>query len=251
MLSRLKKIYDLITANEGQFFIYAFAYSLVLGLAPLLITAILLLGNVISIESLVTVLEQYLPRDIIVPFIEYIRMTRPSELMMFISAVVVSIWMGSKIVYSYLIYSSNILKIKINGFILRLVSIVVLLVLLFGVGAIVFVLSYIKIFNFIIYPLLVFLLLFTFYWIISFNKIKIRFLLLGSGVASIFFYLLGSFFFLYVNNMSNYQSVYGPLASIMILLIACYLISFIIYLGYCVLISFSDLDTELEKGMRL
>ena len=45
--------------------------------------------------------------------------------------------------------------------------------------------------------------------------------------------LIGVFFFYIVNHYTRYNALYGPLASLVIMLISIYLISSVIYFGYC------------------
>ena len=51
---------------------------------------------------------------------------------------------------------------------------------------------------------------------------------------------LASLFITIINHFTSYQDVYGPLASLVTLLLAIYLISCIIYFGYCLNIVFEE-----------
>ena len=78
------------------------------------------------------------------------------------------------------------------------------------------------------------LLLFTMmYRALSFRKRNWSFGIIGAMFSTICILGLAALFVTIVSHFTSYKDVYGPLASLVTLLLAIYLISCIIYLGFC------------------
>ena len=78
------------------------------------------------------------------------------------------------------------------------------------------------------------LLLFTMmYRALSFRKRNWSFGVIGAMFSTICILGLAALFVTIVSHFTSYKDVYGPLASLVTLLLAIYLISCIIYLGFC------------------
>lgn len=243
-------VFKMASSPEGSLFIYALSYSLLLGLAPFLIIAVIVIGNyVFTVDQIVSLLTQYIPSVLIEPFISYIQINNFTSLWALITLLSASVWVASKSIHSFLLNSSLRDGVSINGFILRVLSLVyflfILLIIMLG-GVVV---SLIDIPTFFVLPLLLFIFFFIFYRLLSFRVVKLKEVLLGAGFSTIAISLVGRLFFVIVNMFLNYDTIYGPFASIMILLLSLNIISQIIYIGYLVMIVNRDSQAEIKSGI--
>lgn len=242
MLDKIKEVYSRVSSNEGTLFTYAFAYSLIVGLAPFLIVAVVFVGNYFfSVEQIVNLLAKYIPQDLIMPFVSYISLSDISSLSLVISLLSVSIWVASKSFYSFLLLASEDDGLDLPHFFLRILALVyfiIFIVVLIAVGLLV---SFIPIGSTILLPLLLLIFFLFFYRILSFNKLKLVQLIWGSLFSTVAMVLVGRLFFIYINSFSNYENIYGPLASFMIVLISVWVISYIVFVGYSINRVFGDM----------
>ena len=72
-----------------------------------------------------------------------------------------------------------------------------------------------------------------FYRLLSLEKRSVTYGIIGSLFTCTGIMIVGIGFVYFVDNYTKYDVLYGPLASIVVLLISIYLISSIIYFGYC------------------
>ena len=249
MKEKLIQIYKMMTAGDATLFIYAFAYSLIVGIAPFLIIAVVFLGSrFTNVDVLIDFLSRYVPADLINPFIGYIsNFDIEGQLYLFISILSVSLWVGSKSIYSFILLSSEYDDVKVSHIILRILSLfyfILLIITIMGVGFIA-TLSGIALRLWILPTMIVFFCIF--YLMTSLRVRSFLRVLPGAVIASGLLNVLGMVFFNYVNQFSNYQNIYGPLASVMILMISCWIISWIVFLGYTV--NFVLYPTESEATM--
>lgn len=239
MLSKIKAVRDRVNSNEGTLFTYAFAYSIIVGLAPLLIISVVFVSNyVFSIEQIVNLLSKYIPGDLINPFVSYLAVSDISSLNLIIPLLGASIWVASKSIYSFLLLSSEGEGYKISHIFLRILSVVYFVAFVIGLVAVGFLVSFIPFQISLFLPIILFVFFLFFYRILSFNRISFKQLIWGSLFTSIALSLVGQLFFVYINSFSNYESIYGPLSSFMILLISSWMISWIIFVGYCINVIF-------------
>lgn len=239
MKNKLIDSYKMVSSHEGTLFIYAFAYALIVGIAPLLIILVLIASNlVLDIDSMVSILSLYIPTDLITPFINYIIEIAPQDIILLLSLSFVSFWVASKSIYSFLLETSRIEDVKSQAAIVRVISVIYFMIIILGGSLVIALLRYLPPYNYITLPLILWLLMMVFYRMISFKFSEFIDVYMGSAIATAGLIVLGKLFFIYVNDFSNYQSIYGPLASFMILLISVYFISYIIYLGFCVNVQF-------------
>ena len=114
----IKEIYRQFDSFDGRLFRYALAFSLLLAIAPILIALILVFQNSIILnegaaDALVAVLIQYLPRDIIVPFVEWFSSEgEPIGFWATISTLAISFYLASRSIYSFLLISAQVEKVK-------------------------------------------------------------------------------------------------------------------------------------------
>lgn len=250
MFKKILEVSDRVRSNEGTLFTYAFAYSIIVGLAPLLIISVVFVGNyVFSVDQIVSLLSKYIPSDLIIPFVNYISLSDVSSLQLLIPLLGVSTWVASKSIYSFLLLASEDDGFDLPHSFLRLLSLIYFIAFVIGVVAVGFLVSFIPIPKSLFSPIILFVFFLFFYRALSFNRVSLKQLIWGSLFTSIALTLVGSLFFIYINSFSNYETIYGPLSSFMILLISSWLISLIIFIGYCINISFGK--TQDNDSMKV
>ena len=80
-MKKILQVYEMFTSYDGTTFVYALSYSLLLALAPL--TALLVVFFRRSPEGLASILdfaEQYIPQDLLSPFIDFFLGTDSADL---------------------------------------------------------------------------------------------------------------------------------------------------------------------------
>lgn len=241
MKNKFKAAYKMLTSHEGSLFVYAFSYALIVGVAPFLIVAVLVATTlVLDVNAMVELMSHYVPSDLILPFVSYVKGVDASDVILLISLASISFWVASKTIYSFLLETSRVDKIEVDGIILRIISVLYFVFIMVG-GIFIFVLvRYLPPYNYITVPILLWLMMMTFYRLISFKFSSFSDVYMGSAIASTGLLLLGRLFFVYVNDFSSFENIYGPLASLMILLISVYYISYIIYFGFCINVMFYE-----------
>ena len=241
----------MVSSHEGTLFIYAFAYALIVGIAPFLIVAVLIASTlVLNVDSMLALLGHYIPNDLIEPFVTYLQQVDASDIILIISLSSVSFWVASKSVYSFLLEASRVDEVSIKPFILRLVSVIYFIFILLGAFLVFIIMRYLPPYDYITIPIVLWLLMMAFYRLVSFRFTDFTDVYMGSAIASAGLIVLGRIFFVYVLNFSNYQNIYGPLASLMILLISIFYISYVIYLGFCINVSFYDgTETDIKRKL--
>lgn len=108
-MKKILQVYEMFTSYDGTTFVYALSYSLLLALAPL--TALLVVFFRRSPEGLASILdfaEQYIPQDLLSPFIDFFLGNSPVELIPLIFFIVVSLWVASRAIYSFLMISAHL-----------------------------------------------------------------------------------------------------------------------------------------------
>lgn len=253
LLSFLEKplaVYKLARSADGSLFVYALSYSLLLGLAPFLIIAVIFIGNyVFSVDQIISLLGHYIPNGFLEPFISYIKITNFESLWALLTLLGASVWVASKSLHSFLLASSIRDGVEFNGIILRIVSLIYFLFLIFIIMVSGLLVSLINIPRTIVLPLVLLGFFLVFYWLLSFRQIKVKELLMGSVFSTIAIGLVGALFFTIVNQFFNYDTIYGPFASVMILLLSLNIISQIIYIGYLITYVYKADDAPIKRGL--
>ena len=234
----------MVTDREGTIFTYAFAYSLIVGLAPLLIITVVFIGNyLLDVTQIIYYLQRFIPGEFIEPFIDYVMLTDARSTWILLSLLGASLFVASKSIYSFLLMARKSDDNPRGSIVLRITAFVYFVVLVFGFVVLGILISYLPFGKKQLIPLVIFAFFAIFYQLIYSKKLKLSALLSGAGFASVALLLLGQGFFIYINEFSSYKNVYGPLSSLMILLISMWLVSWIFYAGYCVSVVLNE-DTE-------
>lgn len=252
MKNKIKEVMGMMTSNEGTLFTYALAYSIITGVAPLLIITVVYMGTYIyNVDQIVTILQRYIPQDLILPFVSYIQASEMTSKWFIVSLLVVSIWVASKSIYSFLLRSSDVDNVNINHFILRLLAMVYFAIIILGIGLVSFLMGYFPFINRYALPFLMILFFVIVYKLLSFRYTGFRDVIYGAIFSSVTLTLLGRLFFQYINQYSNYETIYGPLASLMIMFISGWFIAWVVYCGYCINYVFRHDDGKVKEKQTL
>lgn len=252
MEKKFIEAYKMVKSRDGTLFVYAFAYALITAVAPFLTIAVVLASTFLfDVDSIIATVSHFIPSDLILPFVNYISESSPSDIVLIISVASVSFWVASKSVYSYLLESNRIDTIDIKPFVLRIIALLYFIIIVMGAIVVLLVLNYLPPYNYITVPILLWFMMMAFYRLISFKFASFTDVYMGSAVATAGLISLGKLFLVYIYNYSNYQSIYGPLSSLMILLISCYFISMVIYYGFCLNAVFYDNEKAPTEKRKL
>lgn len=230
----IKKLYEMMSSDEAKLFTNGLAYSLLVGIAPLIIILVAFFGvYVVQVDQMIEFLSRYIPFDLVMPFVNYLKGSNTSNPTVLVSLLSISLWVGSKSVHSFLIMNRSYTDTReMNGILLRLLSVGYFIVLLVALLGIVVCMVWLKIdTSFILVPISVFFLT-IFYKVVGTPKRKFFTYLPGACFASLSLLIVGQLFFVYVNDFSNYNTIYGPLASIVVMLISSWIIALILFFGY-------------------
>ncbi|MEG0265346.1 MAG: YhjD/YihY/BrkB family envelope integrity protein [Erysipelotrichaceae bacterium] len=239
-MDKLKDLYYEFTSFESSLFRYSLSFSFLLALAPSLL-AFVLLFNFASLPTsdLVAFVYRFLPQDLLETFIKYL-LNQDYNLIPAIITLITSFWLASRSIYSFLLISANHEKIEEPKWTIRLLSIILFIVL----AALILLVVYVSTNLISTLPLVLsfsMVILFTLmYRALSFRKRDITYGVLGAVFSTIAVIATAWIFFWIVKEFTSYESLYGPLASLVVLLLSIYVISSIIYFGYCLNIVYEE-----------
>lgn len=246
-MNRFIQLWKMFFSEEGNIFTYALAFSILLTLAPSLLIFVLIFAyayvDFVFIEEILIRFLPNLTNDQLQQIVHYF-IDREYSWISFLSTMIVSFYLASKSIYSFLLISARNEKVEVAKIYLRFKSIGIY------IGFVLFIVIFLQWF----YPLLfqypwfrlvyLGLLFYLLYQSLHFRKTSLWFGLRGALFASISFSLLAGLFVSVVRHFTSYQVVYGPLASFVTLILAIYLISCIIYIGFCINIVWQKEDIE-------
>lgn len=235
-MERIKSIYREFTSFEGSLFKYSLSFSMLLALAPSLLLFAMLFRYA------------YLPMDLIMKFvISFIPDTSMETLNQifsfftnqnysiasFIATMCVSFYLASRSIFSFLLISASHEEVDVPKWSIRIKSIVLFVCLVLLLAVSIYIGTILNEFLPIVAAVIMLLLFTMMYRTLSFRKRNWSFGIIGAMFTTISIMLLAALFITIVNRFTSYKDVYGPLASLVTLLLAIYLISCIIYLGFC------------------
>lgn len=232
LMQRLKRVIKKFISPQGNLFRYSSSFCVLLALLPGLIIVLKIFQNkILNNPEIVNFLYGYIPEVLLAPFIQYILSRQYNTYLSMIVSMSLSIYLASNACYSFMLISMNDENFSTYGILIRIKAIIMFIYLIIGLIILAIVNYIINSIIVIIFGLLIFF--YLFYRILSFEKRPITYGLIGSIFTSSGIMMIGIFFFYYVEHYTRYDILYGPLASLVVLLISIYLISSVIYFGYC------------------
>lgn len=252
-MGRLKSIYREFTSFEGSLFRYSLSFSLLLALAPsVLILAMLFRYAFLPMDIIMNFVMNFMPSaDVQVLDQIFLFFTNQDySIASFIVTMSVSFYLASRSIYSFLLINAAHEGVDIPKWSIRVKSIVMFLVLIATLILSIYIGTKLIQYLPIVASVIMLLLMTIMYRSLSFKKRHWSYGIIGAMFSTICIMLLAALFITIVNQFTSYKDVYGPLASLVTLLLAIYLISCIIYFGYCLNIVCEDVYGR-EKELPL
>lgn len=231
-MKRFRHVIRKFISPQGNLFRYSSSFCVLLALLPALIIILKIFEKeILNNPDLINFLYGYIPENLLAPFINYILAREYNTYTSMIVSMFLSIYLASNACYSFMLISMNDEGFSTYGILIRLKAMFMFVLLVIGLIILV-ALNYI-INNVIVIIGGLLVILYLFYRILSFEKKPLSYGLIGSLFASSGIMAVGTFFIYYIDHYTRYDLLYGPLAGLVVLLISIYLISSIIYFGYC------------------
>lgn len=233
-MRKLIALYEEFTSFEGSIFKYAMSFSLLLALAPSLIIFVMLFRFDESLLSeLIVFLERFIPQDFITTFVSWFLSETTPTFLSSLLTLAISFWLASRSIFSFLLISARHEDVEVLKIAIRIRSIY--LFVLFALYVVIALMIGTALYEYL--PLvsagLMLLAFFLLYRGLSFRKRDPMYGLAGAVVATLLILVTAALFFAVLNYFTSYADVYGPLASLVTLLLSIYVISCIIYFGFC------------------
>lgn len=243
LMQRLRRVIKKFISPQGNLFRYSSSFCILLALLPGLIIVLKIFQNeILNNPEIINFLFDYIPEVLLAPFIQYILSKQYNTYLSMIVSMSLSIYLASNACYSFMLISMNDENFSTYSILIRIKAIIMFIYLIIGLIILAIVNYIINSIIIIVIGLLVFF--YLFYRILSFEKKPVTYGIIGSIFASSGIVIIGIFFFYYVEHYTRYDILYGPLASLVVLLISIYLISSVIYFGYC-------LNREYSKSYQI
>lgn len=230
-MKKIIQCLEQLNSLEGSLFIYSLSFSLLLAIAPsitVFVTSFEWFN--IDVSQITAFASKYFPSEYVLPFVEFLTNNSPASRLTSLISMVVSLYLASRCLYSFLLISASNEKIDYPKWSLRIYSVfefvVIYIYLMFSILLATFI--YVPI----VYVGAALFGFYFFYHLCTFKKRGFKYGMIGSLFSSVSIFLVGTLFFKIVQTFTNYDSIYGPLASFMILLLSVFVISSIIYMGY-------------------
>lgn len=244
-MDKIKKLIEQFTSFEGSLFCYSLSFSFLLALAPALtIFVMLFVLFYLDPQIIIEFGTRFLPAEYITPYVDFILSKDVTGLIPLVTTLTISMWLASRSIYSFLLVSAQHEAITYPKWSIRIKSLVVALVLCGYVIASIYAAILLSMWFPGLIPLgvsaILLLAFILFYRTISFGKKELSYGVVGGLFATISIGGVGYLFFYIVNRFTSYSVVYGPLASLVVLLLSIYVISSIIYFGYLLNVVFED-----------
>ncbi len=232
LMQRLKNVIKKFISPQGNLFRYSSSFCFLLALLPGLIIVLKIFQNeILNNPELINFLYSYVPEKLLAPFIQYILSREYNTYLSMIISLSLSIYLASNACYSFMLISMNDEGFSTYGILIRIKAIFMFILLIIGLIILAILNYFISEIIVMIVGLLIFF--YLFYRFLSFEKKPKRYGIIGSVFSSCGIMIIGLTFIYYVEHYTRYDILYGPLAGLVILLISIYLVSSIIYFGYC------------------
>lgn len=241
---------------EGSLFIYSLSFSLLLALAPTLILFVMSFDSFLLDINLITeTLIHYLPKDLIEPFVAFLIKKENFSYLTSIISAIVSLWLSSRSTYSFNLIVMKREDINYMKWMIRIKSIFQLIFIIMYVLLSVMLITRLSLIAFIYVPLLTSILsligFYGFYRSLTFIKRDISYGFSGALFSTLCLFISGILFFKILYQMSDVESIYGPLSSLIILFLSIYLMASIIYIGYIMNEIFSNENEIIKKSSSI
>ena len=173
--------------------------------------------SVLNIGDLLPLLYRFLPYDLIDPFVMFVMNKSYSSIISMLLSLFVSAYSASNTFYAFMRSSARHENFKTWNILIKMKSILCFFLFFLGFSSLAF---------------LIYQMHLNLQWG-TFQKRPWYFGMVGGVVSAISIVLLGYLFFLFIQYFTSYSSVYGPLSSVVILMVSLNWIAKILHFGYC------------------
>lgn len=251
---KIKCLYREFTSFEGSLFKYSLSFSLLLALAPsLLIFALMFKFAYLDDTIILNFIMNFIPDGNLETINQLFQFftSKDYSILSFIVTMCVSFYLASRSIFSFLLISASHEEVDVPKWSIRIKSVVLFVNLAIIIVAAIFIATNFLEFLPLISSLIMLMFFYMMYRALSFRRHDWSFGLLGAMFSTICIMGLATLFVTIVKYFTSYQDVYGPLASLVTLLLAIYLISCIIYFGFCLnLVMEETYGREAELPMK-
>lgn len=233
-MAKIKQVIHQYYSHDGSLFRYALSYCLLLSLLPAL-TIILFFYKEINLDHIIIMerLYEFIPQELLKPFVEYVLNKDYASFRSFVMSLIVATYVSSRTVYSFMLLSMQNEEFDMYRLPVRVKAFFVTFLLIVAVCGISLISQYLIFLSSYIFFIGLFVVHYLFYRTLSFEKKPWDYGVIGGLVSSLLIVLIGNLFFWFIKYFTSYDHLYGPFASLVILFLAIYLVSSLIYLGYC------------------
>lgn len=233
MKDKLIDFYTEFTSLEGTLFRYSLSFSFLLAIAPALIILVFIFNSFhVDVSIISDLMSRFIPADLIQPFITFITAKGYTSVIAVLWSLGLSFWLASRSSYGLALISAKMEGIHRKKTAIRIKAIFLFVFLILVITATVLASTFLPGLTRLIFILVLFVGLTLLYKVISFYKRPKRFGIIGAAFATAGISLTGLMFIKLVDIFTSYESVYGPLASLIVLLLSVWIVATILYIGF-------------------
>lgn len=236
---KIKRLKEKYFSYEGALFRYSLSYCLLLAVMPV----ILIIYYFYMDKPVFAFFYQLLPDAFINGYLDYLSGQQQENMVTMISSFLFAGFISSKVFYSFMLLMMKEEKYELSLWIVRIkafFSFLFFMICLFVVG-IVFRLFQLYSLTF----LLVFVVFYLFYRLLSFEKKRWYYGIIGAGAVSGAIIMMGYLFLWYIDHFTSYERFYGSFGVLFALYLSMYVLSCIFYLGHCLNVIFEKEDRQI------
>ena len=226
---KIKLLKDKYFSNEGALFRYSLSYCLLLALLPTMMMFFLFYYD---LSYVVSFLYRFIPQEIIDGYVEYLSHNQNENIISLIFSFLLAGFVASKVFYSFMLLAMKDEKYQLSLIIVRIKSFFAFLFFIICLLC-VFLLFHLFHLNSLTF-LLLFIVFYLFYRLLSFEKKSFGYGIIGAIAVSLSIMLMGYLFLWYIDTFTSYEKLYGSFGILFVLYFSMYILSCIIYLGYCI-----------------
>lgn len=239
-MGKIKELWEHFASFEGSLFRYSLAFSFLLALFPMLIIIVMLFHNsILDIELLLQYLYRFVPENLIGEYVNYLMEKNYPSTFTLVISLVAALNLASRSIYSFMLISAKNENYNLPKLVIRFKAYILFILLVVSVACIGVLAGFFNNPASITVAVGLFVVFFLLYRMLSFERKPLTYGIIGALFAMISIIITGQVFFKIVNYFTSYNSVYGPIASLVIALLSVYLISSLVYFGYCLNLVYS------------
>ena len=236
----IKKLKEKYFSHEGVLFRYALSYCLLMALLP---TVMMFFVFYHDLSFVVSFLYQFIPQAFLNEYLQYLSTYQNNNIISLIVTFLVANYIASKVFYSFMLLSMkdeddhlSLIMIRIRSFFAYFFFVICLLgiFILFQL----FQLTSLT-------AVLLFMVFYLFYHLLNHKKKKWTYGIVGALFVSLSLIVMGYLFLWYVDHFTSYEKLYGSFAMLVVVYLSMYMISCIIYFGYCLNIILDSLHQDI------